>query len=323
MKNNPLRMNLPSLDNLFTTQEERDNPKILKIGDLSIDLIHDFPNHPFKITDNEEMYDMVESVSKSGVIMPAIVRKESNDNYTMIAGHRRKHAAKLAGLKRIPCIIMNLTDDEATILMVDTNINQRRKMLLSEKAFAYKMKLDAIKHQGKKEDETSRLIGEKLKKIFSADIIGKEVGESARTIQRYVRLTYLIPELLELVDKEINGMGLYPAVEISYISQENQKLIYESFKYNDATASMSQAKQLRKLDESNKLTNKKIIEIMQQQKPNQREQFKTSYDNIRKFFPNNYTNAQIDKKILELLELYYKQWNHLWAYFLEVIIICE
>ena len=302
-------MNLPSLDNLFTTQEERDNPKILKIGDLSIDLIHDFPNHPFKITDNEEMYDMVESVSKRGVIMPAIVRKESNDNYTMIAGHRRKHAAKLAGLKRIPCIIMNLTDDEATILMVDTNINQRRKMLLSEKAFAYKMKLDAIKHQGKKENETSRLIGEKLKKIFSADIIGKEVGESARTIQRYVRLTYLIPELLELVDKETNGMGLYPAVEISYISQENQKLIYESFKYNDATASMSQAKQLRKLNESNKLTNKKIIEIMQQQKPNQREQFKTSYDNIRKFFPNNYTNAQIDKKILELLELYYKQWN--------------
>lgn len=309
MKNNPLRMNLPSLDNLFTTQEERDNPKILKIGDLSIDLIHDFPNHPFKITDNEEMYDMVESVSNHGVIMPAIVRKESNDNYTMIAGHRRKHAAKLAGLKKIPCIIMNLTDDEATILMVDTNINQRRKMLLSEKAFAYKMKLDAIKHQGKKEDETSRLIGEKLKKIFSADIIGKEVGESARTIQRYVRLTYLIPELLELVDKETNGMGLYPAVEISYISQENQKLIYESFKYNDATASMSQAKQLRKLNESNKLTNKKIIEIMQQQKPNQREQFKTSYDNIRKFFPNNYTNAQIDKKILELLELYYKQWN--------------
>lgn len=309
MKNNPLRMNLPSLDNLFTTQEERDNPKILKIGDLSIDLIHDFPNHPFKITDNEEMYDMVESVSKRVVIMPAIVRKESNDNYTMIAGHRRKHAAKLAGLKRIPCIIMNLTGDEATILMVDTNINQRRKMLLSEKAFAYKMKLDAIKHQGKKEDETSRLIGEKLKKIFSADIIGKEVGESARTIQRYVRLTYLIPELLELVDKETNGMGLYPAVEISYISQENQKLIYESFKYNDATASMSQAKQLRKLNESNKLTNKKIIEIMQQQKPNQREQFKTSYDNIRKFFPNNYTNAQIDKKILELLELYYKQWN--------------
>lgn len=309
MKNNPLRMNLPSLDNLFTTQEERDNPKILKIGDLSIDLIHDFPNHPFKITDNEEMYDMVESVSKRVVIMPAIVRKESNDNYTMIAGHRRKHAAKLAGLKRIPCIIMNLTDDEATILMVDTNINQRRKMLLSEKAFAYKMKLDAIKHQGKKEDETSRLIGEKLKKIFSADIIGKEVGESARTIQRYVRLTYLIPELLELVDKETNGMGLYPAVEISYISQENQKLIYESFKYNDATASMSQSKQLRKLNESNKLTNKKIIEIMQQQKPNQREQFKTSYDNIRKFFPNNYTNAQIDKKILELLELYYKQWN--------------
>ena len=309
MKNNPLRMNLPSLDNLFTTQEERDNPKILKIGDLSIDLIHDFPNHPFKITDNEEMYYMVESVSKRVVIMPAIVRKESNDNYTMIAGHRRKHAAKLAGLKRIPCIIMNLTDDEATILMVDTNINQRRKMLLSEKAFTYKMKLDAIKHQGKKEDETSRLIGEKLKKIFSADIIGKEVGESARTIQRYVRLTYLIPELLELVDKETNGMGLYPAVEISYISQENQKLIYESFKYNDATASMSQAKQLRKLNESNKLTNKKIIEIMQQQKPNQREQFKTSYDNIRKFFPNNYTNAQIDKKILELLELYYKQWN--------------
>ena len=309
-------MNLPSLDNLFTTQEERDNPKILKIGDLSIDLIHDFPNHPFKITDNEEMYDMVESVSKRGVIMPAIVRKESNDNYTMIAGHRRKHAAKLAGLKRIPCIIMNLTDDEATILMVDTNINQRRKMLLSEKAFAYKMKLEAMKHQGERVDLTCAQVGHKSDGRKSRDILAEQVGQSKnqiqrfiRTIQRYVRLTYLIPELLELVDKETNGMGLYPAVEISYISQENQKLIYESFKYNDATASMSQAKQLRKLNESNKLTNKKIIEIMQQQKPNQREQFKTSYDNIRKFFPNNYTNAQIDKKILELLELYYKQWN--------------
>jgi len=209
-----IKIPLPRLDDLFTTQLERDNPKIIQISELPINAIKDFPNHPFKVLDDEHMEDLVESINANGVVMPAIVREEDDGSYCMIAGHRRKHAAHLAGLEKIPCIVMKLNDDEATILMVDTNLNQRISLLASEKAFAYKMKLDAIKHQGKKGEETSRPLVEKLEKILSAELVGKEVGESARTIQRYVRLTELIPELLELVDKEKEGMAIRPAVEI-------------------------------------------------------------------------------------------------------------
>lgn len=310
MKNNNLKMNLPSLDSLFTTQEERDNPKIIQVTELPINLIKDFPNHPFKVIDDEYMDDMIKSVKARGVIMPAIVRKEDDGSYCMVSGHRRKHAAQLAGLDKIPCIVMRLTDDEATILMVDTNIHQRLRLLPSEKAFAYKMKLDAIKHQGKKLEDTSRPLVEKLEKILSADIVGKEAGESARTIQRYVRLTELLPELLELVDKETGGIALRPAVEISYISKKNQKLLYKSFIYNLATPTLSQSQLLRKLDENNELTAEKIEEIMQEEKPNQKEQFKTSYDKIRHYFPSNYSNKQIDNKIMELLEIFYQEWKH-------------
>lgn len=309
MKNNNLKMNLPSLDSLFTTQEERDNPKIIQVTELPINLIKDFPNHPFKVIDDEYMDDMIKSVKARGVIMPAIVRKEDDGSYCMISGHRRKHAAQLAGLDKIPCIVMRLTDDEATILMVDTNIHQRLRLLPSEKAFAYKMKLDAIKHQGKKLEDTSRPLVEKLEKILSADIVGKEAGESARTIQRYVRLTELLPELLELVDKETGGIALRPAVEISYISKKNQKLLYKSFIYNLATPTLSQSQLLRKLDENNELKAEKIEEIMQEEKPNQKEQFKTSYDKIRHYFPSNYSNKQIDNKIMELLEIFYQEWK--------------
>ena len=309
MKNNNLKMNLPSLDSLFTTQEERDNPKIIQVTELPINLIKDFPNHTFKVIDDEYMDDMIKSVKARGVIMPAIVRKEDDGSYCMISGHRRKHAAQLAGLDKIPCIVMRLTDDEATILMVDTNIHQRLRLLPSEKAFAYKMKLDAIKHQGKKLEDTSRPLVEKLEKILSADIVGKEAGESARTIQRYVRLTELLPELLELVDKETGGIALRPAVEISYISKKNEKLLHKSFIYNLATPTLSQSQLLRKLDENNELTAEKIEEIMQEEKPNQKEQFKTSYDKIRHYFPSNYSNKQIDNKIMELLEIFYQEWK--------------
>ena len=307
MKNEELKMHLPSLDNLFTTQEERDNPKILEVTELPINLIKDFPNHPFKVLDDESMDDLVESISINGVIIPVVVRKEDDGSYSMIAGHRRKHAASIAGLEKIPSIILKVNDDQATILMVDTNINQRLSLLASEKAFAYKMKLDAIKHQGKKLEDTSRPLVEKLEKILSADLVGKEYGESARTIQRYVRITKLIPELLELVDEK--KMGLRPAVEISYISKKNQKLIYESFKYNEATSTLGQAKLLRNLDKNNELTLEKIETIMEQEKPNQKEQFRTSYDNIRHYFPSNYSNKQIDSKIIELLEIFCEEWK--------------
>ena len=271
MKEQKQKMNLASLDSIFTTQEERDNAKKETVMNIPIESISDFPNHPFKVIDNEEMNNLIESVSQKGVILPTIVRQKEDGNYEMISGHRRKHAASKAGLKEIPCIIKNLTDDEATILMVDSNI-QREELLPSEKAFAYKMKLDAMKHQGKQLDDTSRPVGEKLDKKVSIDVLGEEVGESGRNIQRFIRLTYLIPELLNLVDDK--RIALRPAVELSYISADNQEFLYDIFKYDEATPTLGQAQLLRKLDEKGELTEDKLEDIMREEKPNQKEQFK-------------------------------------------------
>ena len=299
-------MHLTSLDSLFTTQAERDNADNEQVIKISIDSIHDFPNHPFKVNDDEDMNKLIESIQERGVYLPTIVRQRVNGDYEMISGHRRKHAAIKAGLKTIPCIVKNLTDDEATILMVDSNI-QREELLPSEKAFAYKMKLEAMKHQGKQLENTSRPMGEKSDNKISTEILGEEVGESARTIQRYIRLTYLIPDLLELVDAK--RIALRPAVEMSYINEDNQNLLYDIFKYNESTPTLSQAQLLRNLEEKGTLTDNKIEEIMREEKPNQKEQFRTSYDKIRRYFPKAYSNKQIDNKIMELLEIYYQEWN--------------
>ena len=301
MKDQKPKMNLASLDSIFTTQEERDNAKKEHVINLPIEQIHDFPDHPFKVLDNEEMDDLVKSVSVKGVILPTIVRQRKDGNYEMISGHRRKHAALRAGLKEIPCIVKDLTDDEATILMVDSNI-QREEILPSEKAFAYKMKLEAMKHQGK--NITSAPMEQKQ---TSRELLAEEVGESASNIQRFIRLTYLIPELLELVDEK--RIALRPAVELSYISEDNQEFLYDIFKYDEATPTLSQAQLLRKLDEKGELTEDKLEDIMREEKPNQKEQFKTSYDNIRHYFPKNYSNEQINNKIMELLEKYLKEWK--------------
>ena len=301
MKDQKQKMNLASLDSIFTTQEERDNAKKEHVINLPIEQIHDFPEHPFKVIDNEEMDDLVKSVSVKGVILPTIVRQKDDGSYEMISGHRRKHAALRAGLTEIPCIIKDLTDDEATILMVDSNI-QREEILPSEKAFAYKMKLEAMKHQGK--NITSAPMEQKQ---TSRELLAEEVGESASNIQRFIRLTYLIPELLELVDEK--RIALRPAVELSYISEDNQEFLYDIFKYDEATPTLSQAQLLRKLDEKGELTEDKLEDIMREEKPNQKEQFKNSYDNIRHYFPKNYSNEQINNKIMELLEKYLKEWK--------------
>ena len=303
MKDQKQKMNLASLDSIFTTQEERDNAKKEHVINLPIEQIHDFPNHPFKVIDNEEMDDLVKSVSDKGVILPTIVRQKEDGSYEMISGHRRKHAASRAGLTEIPCIVKDLTDDEAIILMVDSNI-QREEILPSEKAFAYKMKLDAMNHQGKSLDTTSTPVESKLR---SNEKLAEEVGESREQIRRFIRLTYLIPELLELVDEK--RIALRPAVELSYISEDNQEFLYDIFKYDEATPTLSQAQLLRKLDEKGELTEDKLEEIMREEKPNQKEQFKTSYDNIRHYFPKNYSNEQINNKIMELLEKYQKEWK--------------
>lgn len=306
MKEQNPKMHLTSLDSLFTTQAERDNADNEQVIKISIDSIHDFPNHPFKVNDDEDMNKLIESIQERGVYLPTIVRQRVNGDYEMISGHRRKHAAIKAGLKTIPCIVKNLTDDEATILMVDSNI-QREELLPSEKAFAYKMKLEAMKHQGKQLENTSRPMDEKSDNKISTEILGEEVGESARTIQRYIRLTYLIPDLLELVDAK--RIALRPAVEMSYINENNQNLLYDIFKYNESTPTLSQAQLLRNLEEKGTLTDNKIEEIMREEKPNQKEQFRTSYDKIRRYFPKAYSNKQIDNKIMELLEIYYQEWN--------------
>lgn len=306
MKEQNPKMHLTSLDSLFTTQAERDNADNEQVIKISIDSIHDFPNHPFKVNDDEDMNKLIESIQERGVYLPTIVRQRVNGDYEMISGHRRKHAAIKAGLKTIPCIVKNLTDDEATILMVDSNI-QREELLPSEKAFAYKMKLEAMKHQGKQLENTSRPMGEKSDNKISTEILGEEVGESARTIQRYIRLTYLIPDLLELVDAK--RIALRPTVEMSYINEDNQNLLYDIFKYNESTPTLSQAQLLRNLEEKGTLTDNKIEEIMREEKPNQKEQFRTSYDKIRRYFPKAYSNKQIDNKIMELLEIYYQEWN--------------
>lgn len=306
MKEQNPKMHLTSLDSLFTTQAERDNADNEQVIKISIDSIHDFPNHPFKVNDDEDMNKLIESIQERGVYLPTIVRQRVNGDYEMISGHRRKHAAIKAGLKTIPCIVKNLTDDEATILMVDSNI-QREELLPSEKAYAYKMKLEAMKHQGKQLENTSRPMDEKSDNKISTEILGEEVGESARTIQRYIRLTYLIPDLLELVDAK--RIALRPAVEMSYINEDNQNLLYDIFKYNESTPTLSQAQLLRNLEEKGTLTDNKIEEIMREEKPNQKEQFRTSYDKIRRYFPKAYSNKQIDNKIMELLEIYYQEWN--------------
>lgn len=269
MKEQNPKMHLTSLDSLFTTQAERDNADNEQVIKISIDSIHDFPNHPFKVNDDEDMNKLIESIQERGVYLPTIVRQRVNGDYEMISGHRRKHAAIKAGLKTIPCIVKNLTDDEATILMVDSNI-QREELLPSEKAFAYKMKLEAMKHQGKQLENTSRPMDEKSDNKISTEILGEEVGESARTIQRYIRLTYLIPDLLELVDAK--RIALRPAVEMSYINEDNQNLLYDIFKYNESTPTLSQAQLLRNLEEKGTLTDNKIEEIMREEKPNQKEQ---------------------------------------------------
>lgn len=303
MKEQEQKMKLPKLDDLFTIQEQRDYEKAEKVEEINISSIKDFPNHPFKVINDEKMQEMVKSVKEYGVILPVIVRPKEDGTYEMISGHRRKRACELAGIKQIRCIVKDLTDDEATILMVDSNI-QREEILPSEKAFAYKMKLEAMKHQGKRvdleEDLTSRPLGDKLK---SAEIMGEEVGESARTIQRYIRLTYLIPELLEQVDNK--RIAFRPAVELSYLSEENQYVVENIFEFDEVTPSLSQAIRLKKLEQEGKLTEEKIEEILQQEKPNQKEYIKIHNEKIEKYIPSRVKESgNIEEFIIQCVQDY-------------------
>lgn len=308
MSKENLKLNLPSYDSIFTTQEERDDEKAEKIQLIPIDKIKDFPNHPFRVERDEKMEEMVNSIKNEDVVHPVIVRQKDDGSYEMISGHRRKYASMLAGKKDIKAIVRNLTDDEATILMVDSNI-QREQVLPSEKAFAYRMKLEAMKHQGKRTDiDENETCVENQHKLKSRDILASQSGESVDKIRRYIRLTYLIPELLQKVDD--TSLGFTQAVELSYITEENQNLINVSMEYNEISPSVSQAKALRTLDSRGELTEELIEKTLGELKPNQLENQNIKYREIRQYFPKDYTNEEIRNVIQDLLENYYRKWHN-------------
>ena len=304
MKEQEQRMQLPKLDDLFTSQAQRDYEKAEKVEQIDINKITDFPNHPFKVINDDKMQDMVESVKKYGIILPVIVRRKDDGTYEMISGHRRKKACELAGIKQMRCIVKDSSDDEATILMVDSNI-QREEILPSEKAFAYKMKLEAMKHQGKRvdlgEEETSVPMAHNFENMTSREILGKQVGESQDQIRRYIRLTYLIPELLEQVD--LKRIAFRPAVELSYLSEENQYVVQNIFEFDEVTPSLSQAIRLKKLEQEGRLTEEKIEEIMQQEKPNQKEFIKIHQERIEKYIPTKVKESgKVEDFIIQCIE---------------------
>ena len=273
MKDSKKKMNLASLDSIFTTQEERDEAKKEHVINLPIEQIQDFPEHPFKVLDNAEMDDLVKSISVKGVILPTIVRQREDGSYEMISGHRRKHAALRAGLTEIPCIIKDLTDDEATILMVDSNI-QREEILPSEKAFAYKMKLEAMKHQGKQISSTSTQVAQKSQNKWSVDILSEEVKQSRDQIRRFIRLTELIEPLRDMVDgirTDGKKIAFNPAVELSYLSKENQQFVVKNIVELDLTPSHAQVIRMKELSRENRLDENVIYSIMKEEKANQKE----------------------------------------------------
>ena len=300
----PRDLGMTPLDDLFSTQDDRADSQLEKVVTLNPAEISDFPNHPFKVKQDDDMAEMVESIKKYGVLVPALVRPKEDGGYEMVAGHRRKFAASLAGIAEIPCIVRSLTDDEATIVMVDSNL-QREKILPSEKAFAYKMKLDAMKRQGERTDLTSSPLDNKLRGITSAQQVSQKSGDSQPQIYRYIRLTELIPSVLQMVDD--GKIAFRPAVELSYLSKEQQKALYSTMECEDCTPSLAQAIKMKEFSKDGKLTDEVILSIMQEEKPNQIEQFKMPKERISKYFAPGTPPQKIEDTIIKALELYRKR----------------
>ena len=300
----PRDLGMTPLDDLFSTQDDRADSQLEKVVTLNPAEISDFPNHPFKVKQDDDMAEMVESIKKYGVLVPALVRPKEDGGYEMVAGHRRKFAASLAGIAEIPCIVRSLTDDEATIVMVDSNL-QREKILPSEKAFAYKMKLDAMKRQGERTDLTSSPLDNKLRGITSAQQVSQKSGDSQPQIYRYIRLTELIPSVLQMVDD--GKIAFRPAVELSYLSKEQQQALFETMECEDCTPSLAQAIKMKEFSRDGKLTDEVILSIMQEEKPNQKEQFKMPKERISKYFAPGTPAQKIEDTIIKALDLYRKR----------------
>ena len=300
-KSREINMNLPSADDLFTTQEERDHKNQEYVKDISIYEITDFPNHPFKVKMDDKMVETIESVREHGVLVPALVREKPTGGYEMISGHRRKMASELAGKETMPCIVRNLSDDQAVIVMVDSNL-QREEILPSEKAFAYKMKLEAMNRQGKRTDLTSTPL---VSKFRTNEILAQEAGESRETIRRYIRLTELIPEILEMVDEK--KIAMRPAVELSYLPKEEQEILYDTMESEACTPSHAQAIKIRKFSAEGRLNEDVLLSIMSEEKPNQVEQWKIPKNRLKKYFPSGTSQQKMEETIIKALELYRKR----------------
>ncbi|NBJ17016.1 MAG: ParB/RepB/Spo0J family partition protein [Dehalobacter sp. 4CP] len=304
-KSNVKNMRLTSVDELFETDASREDKQREKVLDIPLSEISDFPNHPFKVKADEAMLEMAESVKQYGILVPALVRSKADGGYEMVAGHRRKKASELAGNETMPCIVRELSDDEAIVAMVDSNL-QRESILPSEKALAYKMKLDAMKRQaGRPSKENSTQVGQDLKGKYSVEILGEQVGESRNQIQRYIRLTELIPPILEMVDEK--QIAFNPAVEISYLTEKEQTELLETMKQEENTPSLSQAQRLKKLSQEGRLSADVIYTILTEEKPNQKEKFNIQKERIDRFFPKNFSDKQKEDLIIQLLESWYKK----------------
>ncbi len=290
-----------TLDELFSTQEERDDAKLSKIRDIPLELIDDFPDHPFKVRDDEDMIQLVESVKERGVITPATVRQKDDGRYELISGHRRKRACELAGFEALRCEVVALDRDAATVLMVESNY-QRSQILPSEKAFAYKMRLDALSRQGKRTDLTSDPVGGKWDGKETAQMIGEQSGDSQTQVRRYIRLTNLVPELLDLVDE--GKIKMRPAVELSYLDEDNQRAVVDEIDLNQCTPSHDQTIRMRKFFTDGKLTPEVVSAIMGEEKPNQREKIVLRGDKVRSLIPKNIPLAQTEDYVVKALEHY-------------------
>ena len=294
---------LPKLDEYFTTQEQRDDAKLKKIHEIPLEEIDEFPDHPFKVLDDEDMMNLAESIREQGIITPATLRKKEDGRYEILSGHRRKRACELAGLETLRSEVVEMDRDAAVIFMVDSNL-QRTTILPSEKAFSYKMRLEAMKRQGKRRDLTSVPLAQKLKGTVSRAILGQEVGESQDNVRRYIRLTELIPELLEKVDR--GEIALRPAVDISYLPEDIQRSLLDTIEMEQCTPSYAQTRRMRTLLAEGKLTDEAIYAIIQEEKPNQKETFTISASKIEKVLPQSVKASQREDFILKAIDYYAK-----------------
>ena len=301
MKSSGRKLSLTSYDDIFSTEESRADERREKVTEIPLSQLHPFRNHPFKVLDDERMLDTAESIREYGVLVPAIVRPREEDGYEIVAGHRRKRGCEIAGLDTMPVIVRDLDDDAATIIMVDSNI-QRETLLPSERAFAYKMKLDAIRHQGERRDLTSSQVGMKLQAL---DIVGQQAGDSRNQVHRYIRLTNLIPELLDMVDNR--KIAFNPAVELSYLTQDEQTELLDAMDSEQATPSLSQVQRLKKFSQEGRLSIDVMRAIMSEEKKSDLDRVTLSSEKLSKYFPKSWTPAQMENQIIKLLESWHKR----------------